>query len=49
MSLKAAAERELYERLTQALEKYKGKRGVLIAALQEQQMATCPSNDSRVG
>ncbi|MGB4564025.1 MAG: NAD(P)H-dependent oxidoreductase subunit E [Dethiobacteria bacterium] len=37
MSLKAAAERELYERLTQALEKYKGKRGVLIAALQEAQ------------
>jgi len=37
LSLKAAAERELYERLTQALEKYKGKRGVLIAALQEAQ------------
>jgi NADH:ubiquinone oxidoreductase subunit E len=30
-------EKKLYERLTQALEKYKGKPGVLIAALQEAQ------------
>ena len=33
----AAAEKELYDQLTLALEKYKGKPGVLIAALQEAQ------------
>lgn len=37
MTVKAPPEREQYRKLTLALEKYKGKRGVLIAALQEAQ------------
>ncbi len=37
MAVKTAREKELYHQLTLALEKYKGKSGVLIAALQEAQ------------
>ncbi len=37
MAVKSARETELYHQLTRALEKYKGKSGVLIAALQEAQ------------
>lgn len=37
MAVKPAREKELYDQLTLALEKYKGKPGVLIAALQEAQ------------
>ncbi len=37
MAVKPALEKELYDQLTLALEKYKGKPGVLIAALQEAQ------------
>ena len=34
MAVKHAQEKELYDRLSATLEKYKGKPGVLIAALQ---------------
>lgn len=37
MAVTDIKEKKLHERLTQALEKYKGKPGVLIAALQEAQ------------
>ena len=37
MAVKHAQEKELYDRLSATLEKYKGKPGVLIAALQEAQ------------
>lgn len=37
MAVKQAPEKELYTQLTAALDKYKGKPGVLIAALQEAQ------------
>ncbi len=37
MAVRPAKEKELYGQLTLALEKYKGKPGVLIAALQEAQ------------
>ncbi len=37
MAVKAPEEKELYEQITLALEKYKGKPGVLISALQEAQ------------
>lgn len=37
MAVKDIQEKELYDRLTRALRKYKGKPGVLIAALQEAQ------------
>jgi NADH:ubiquinone oxidoreductase subunit E len=37
VAVKPAREKELYDQLTLSLEKYKGKPGVLIAALQEAQ------------